>query len=52
MKHIRDSQTGGTPSSAMIIEDVDRALEALEIIFRANGAAIEGIADRNVQILK
>ena len=38
---------GGTPSSARIIEDVGRALEALLIVFRANDAAVEGLADRN-----
>ena len=38
---------GGTPSSARIIEDVDRVLGALEIVFRANSAAVEGVADRN-----
>ena len=37
----------GTPSSVRIIEDVDLALEALEIVYRANGAAVEGIADIN-----
>ena len=37
----------GTPSSAMIIEDVDLALKALEIVYRANYAAVEGIQDRN-----
>ena len=38
---------GGTPSSSRIIEDVDRALEALEIVFHVNGDAVEGLADRN-----
>ena len=38
---------GGTPPSARIIEDVDRLLKALEIVFRANGAAVEWIAYRN-----
>ena len=38
---------GGTPSSDRIIEDVDRALEALLIFFRANDAAVEGLADKN-----
>ena len=37
----------GTPSSARIIEDVDLALKALEIVYLANGAAVEGLADRN-----
>ena len=35
----------GTPSSDRIIEDVDRALEALEIVFHTNGAAVEGPSD-------
>ena len=37
----------GTPSSVRIIEDVDLALKALEIVYRANGAAVEGLLDRN-----
>ena len=37
----------GTPSSARIIQDVDLVLKALEIIYRKNGAAVEGLADRN-----
>ena len=37
----------GTPSSVRIIEDVDLALKVLEIVYRENGAAVEGIADRN-----
>ena len=37
----------GTLSSERIIKDVDLALKALEIIYRANGAAVEGLADRN-----
>ena len=36
-----------TPSSARIIQDVDMALKALEIVYRTNGAAFEGRADRN-----
>ena len=31
----------------MIIQDVDLALKALEIVYHANGAAVEGIANRN-----
>ena len=46
MKRIRESKMG-TLSSARIIEDVDLALEVLEIVYRANGAAVEGLADRN-----
>ena len=38
---------GGTPSSARIIQDVDMALKALEIVYRVNGAAVEGLSDRN-----
>ena len=37
----------GTPSLARIIQDVDLSLKALEIVYRANGAAVEGLADRN-----
>ena len=37
----------GTPSSARIIEDVDLALKALEIVYSANGAAVEVLIDRN-----
>ena len=36
----------------MIIEDADRDLEALEIVFRVNGAEVEGLADRNEHIPK
>ena len=42
----------GTPSSAQIIEDVDLAWKALEIVYLANGAAVEGLADRNGHIRK
>ena len=37
----------GTPSSARIIQDVDLALKTLEIVYRSNGAAVEGLADRS-----
>ena len=37
---------------ARIIQDVDVALKALEIVYRANGAAVEGLADRNGHIRK
>ena len=37
----------GTPSLARNIQDVDLALKALEIVDHANGAAVEGLADRN-----
>ena len=37
----------GTPSSARIIEDVYLTLKALEIVYRENGAVVEGLVDRN-----
>ena len=37
----------GTRSSVRIIQDVDMALKALEIAYRENGAAVEGLADIN-----
>ena len=46
-KRIWESKMG-TSSSARIIQDVDLALKALEIIYRGNGAVVEGLADRNV----
>ena len=46
MNRIWESKMG-TPSSARIIEDVDLALKALEIVNLANGAAVEGLAYRN-----
>ena len=46
LKRIWESKIG-TPSSARMIQDVDLALKALEIVYRANGAAVEGLADRN-----
>ena len=36
-----------TLSSVRINEYVDLALKALEIVYRKNGAAVEGLADRN-----
>ena len=42
----------GAPYSERIIEDVDLALKALEIVYRANGAAVEGLVDRNGHIKK
>ena len=45
MKRIWESKMG-TPSLARIIEDVDLTLKLLEIVYRANGAAVEGLADR------
>ena len=46
LKGIWESKIG-TPSSARIIQDVDLALKGLEIVYRANGAAVELLADRN-----
>ena len=46
MKRIWESKMG-TPSSARIIEDVDLVLKALEIVYLTNGAAVEGLANRN-----
>ena len=46
MKCIWDSKMR-TTSSARIFEDVDLALKSLEIFYRANFAAVEGLADRN-----
>ena len=37
----------GTPSSSRIIQYVDLSLKALESVYHANGAAVEGISDRN-----
>ena len=46
LKRLWDSKMG-TPSLARIIQDVDLELKALEIVYRENGAAVEGLADRN-----
>ena len=46
LKRIWESKMG-TPSSERIIQDVDLSLKALEIVYRANGAVVEGLADRN-----
>ena len=40
LKRILESKMG-TPSSARIIQDVDLELKALEIVYHANGAAVE-----------
>ena len=37
----------GTPYLARIIQDVNLALKALEIVYPSNGAAVEGLADMN-----
>ena len=46
LKRICKSKTG-TPSLARIIQDADLALKVLEIFYRENGAAVEGMSDRN-----
>ena len=46
LKRLWDSKIG-TPSSARMIQDVDLALKVLEIVYCENGAAVEGLADRN-----
>ena len=51
LKRIWESKMG-TPSSASIIHDVDLALKELEIVYRVNGAAVEGMSDRNGHIQK
>ena len=45
LKRLWDSIMG-TPSLARIIQDVDLALKALEIVYRENGASFEGLADK------
>ena len=40
------------PSSSRIIKDVDMALKALEIFYRVNGDAVEGLDDKNGHIRK
>ena len=45
-KRIRESKMG-TPSSERIIQDFDLALKALEIVYRENGAVVEGLDDRS-----
>ena len=37
----------GTPSLARMIQDVDLSLKALEFVYCENGAAVEGLADRD-----
>ena len=37
----------GKYSLARIIEDFDMEMKALEIVYRTNGAAVEGLDDRN-----
>ena len=47
MKRTWNSKIGGMPSSDRIIDDIYRALEVLLIVFRENGAAVEGLAGKN-----
>ena len=46
LKRIRESKMG-KPSSARIIQDVYLTLKAFQIVYCANGDAVEGLADRN-----
>ena len=46
LKRIWESKMG-TPSLERVIQDFNLALKALEIVYCANGAAVEGLADRN-----
>ena len=46
LKRLWDSKIGNPPS-ARIIRDVDLALKTLEIVYRENESAVEGLADRN-----
>ena len=46
MKRLWDSKIG-TPSSARIIQDVNLALKVLEMFYRENGPAVEGLPERN-----
>ena len=49
LKHIWESKMG-TYSSVRMIKYVDLALKSLEIIFRTNGTAVEGLAYGNGHI--
>ena len=46
MKRIWESKMG-SPSSERIIQDVDLAMKALEIGYRANKSTVKGLYDRN-----
>ena len=50
-KRIWDSKMG-TPSSVRVIQNVDLALKALGIFYHANGAAVEGLEDKNGHMKK
>ena len=47
IKRIWESKMG-TPSSSRIIKKNYMELKALEIVYRKNGSAVDGMADRNV----
>ena len=49
LKRIWDHKMG-TPSSARIMEDVDLELKALEIVYRAYGAAVGEVHEPKVRI--
>ena len=51
LKRIWESKMG-THSLARIIQDVNWALKALEIVYGKNGAVVEGMDDRNGHIRK
>ena len=46
LKRIWESKMG-TPSLARIVKYVNLALKVFEIVYRKNGATVEGLADRN-----
>ena len=46
LKRIWESKMG-RPYLARMIQDVDLALKASRTVYRANGDAVEGLADRN-----
>ena len=46
LKRIWESKMG-TPSSARIIQNISMVFKALEIVYRANEAEVEGMDDRN-----
>ena len=46
IKHIYELKMGA-PSSARMVQDADLELKALEMVYHANSAAVEGLVDRN-----
>ena len=46
LKRLWDSKMG-TPYLVRIVQYVNLALKTLEILYRENGAAVEGLTDRN-----